>query len=256
MTGAGFSYGALALRQRHGAAGRFDPSALLPAAWYDPSDLSTLFQDSAGLVPVTAPGQPVGQMRDLSGNGHHLVQATASARPVLQGDGQRLWLELDGVNDTLSCAVTPGDTPLTLIAGWEWQGDGAGSLGYEGIMAVYSGNSYSRALHCGPAGPGAQIVGALSGSTVAQATVPAGALVLRGRFAGVSGAFSIHAGETHAGASSTSAPALPATLAIGRGRNYSERAMGRFFGGLAWFSDLAAPETLAVEGWLARRTRA
>ena len=34
--------------------------------WYDPSDLSTLFQDSAGTTPVTAVGQPVGLMLDKS----------------------------------------------------------------------------------------------------------------------------------------------------------------------------------------------
>lgn len=32
--------------------------------WYDPSDLSTLFQDSAGTTPVTAVEQPVGLMLD------------------------------------------------------------------------------------------------------------------------------------------------------------------------------------------------
>lgn len=40
-------------------------------AWYDPSDLSTLFQDAAGTTPVTAVGQPVGRMLDKSGNGNH-----------------------------------------------------------------------------------------------------------------------------------------------------------------------------------------
>lgn len=33
-------------------------------AWYDPSDMSTLYQDSAGTTPVTAVGQPVGLMLD------------------------------------------------------------------------------------------------------------------------------------------------------------------------------------------------
>lgn len=32
--------------------------------WFDPNDLSTLFQDSAGTTPVTAAGQPVGLMLD------------------------------------------------------------------------------------------------------------------------------------------------------------------------------------------------
>ena len=37
-----------------------------PGAWYDPSDLTTLFQDSAGTTPVTAVEQPVGLMLDKS----------------------------------------------------------------------------------------------------------------------------------------------------------------------------------------------
>ena len=48
----------------------FDPSVLFAAmeqgAWYDPSDLSTLYQDSAGTTPVTAVEQPVGLMLDKS----------------------------------------------------------------------------------------------------------------------------------------------------------------------------------------------
>lgn len=34
--------------------------------WYDPNDLSTMFQDAAGKVPVTAVGQPVGLILDKS----------------------------------------------------------------------------------------------------------------------------------------------------------------------------------------------
>lgn len=57
-------------------------SAAEPGAWYDPSDLSTLFQDSAGTTPVTAVEQPVGLILDKSGNGHHAIQATTTKRPV------------------------------------------------------------------------------------------------------------------------------------------------------------------------------
>jgi hypothetical protein len=46
------------------------PSALFttnePGVWYDPSDLSTMFQDRAGTTPVTAPGQSVGLRLDKS----------------------------------------------------------------------------------------------------------------------------------------------------------------------------------------------
>lgn len=51
--------------------------------WYDPSDLSTLFQDSAGSTPVTAVEQPVGRILDKSGRGNHATQATSGSRPVL-----------------------------------------------------------------------------------------------------------------------------------------------------------------------------
>lgn len=45
-----------------------------PGVWYDPSDITTLFQDSAGTTAVTAAGQPVGLMLDKSrGLGPQLV---------------------------------------------------------------------------------------------------------------------------------------------------------------------------------------
>ena len=48
----------------------FSPASLftggVQGAWYDPSDYSTLFQDSAGTTPVTAVEQPVGLMLDKS----------------------------------------------------------------------------------------------------------------------------------------------------------------------------------------------
>ena len=51
-------------------------------AWFDPSDLSTLYQESTGLTPVTEPGQPVGLMLDKSGNGNRASQAVSAARPI------------------------------------------------------------------------------------------------------------------------------------------------------------------------------
>jgi len=50
--------------------GGFSPASLfeggIAGAWYGPSYLSTLFQDSAGTTPVTTAGQPVGLMLDKS----------------------------------------------------------------------------------------------------------------------------------------------------------------------------------------------
>lgn len=52
-------------------------------AWFDPSDLSTLYQDAAGTIPVTAVGQPVGKILDKSGNGNHATQSITASRPTL-----------------------------------------------------------------------------------------------------------------------------------------------------------------------------
>ena len=53
-----------------------------PGVWYDPSDLSTLFQDNLGATPVTAPAQTVGKILDKSGRGNHATQATLAQRPT------------------------------------------------------------------------------------------------------------------------------------------------------------------------------
>lgn len=89
-------------------------------AWYDPSDLSTLYQDSAGTTPVTALGQPVGLMLDKSGRGNHASQPTATARPTLQADASgRKYLQFDGVDDFLVTAAIDftGTDKMSVVAG-------------------------------------------------------------------------------------------------------------------------------------------
>lgn len=74
--------------------------------WYDPSDFSTMFQDAAGTVPVTAAGQPVGKILDKSGKGNHLTQAVEANRPTLVVDTLGYYrLSYDGVNDLESATI-------------------------------------------------------------------------------------------------------------------------------------------------------
>lgn len=78
-------------------------------AYYDPSDFSTLFQDAAGTTPVTAVGQPVGLMKDKSGNGNDITQGTTASCPTLQQDiNGYYYLGFDGVDDYMEL---PGAVP-------------------------------------------------------------------------------------------------------------------------------------------------
>lgn len=100
---------------------------------YDPSDLSTLFQDAAGTTAVQNDGDPVGLMLDLSGNDNHAGQTTAAARPVYRTDGTRHWLETDGVDDAL---VT---TPVAAL-GEQWSA-AAAARSTAAATAIVSGFS-------------------------------------------------------------------------------------------------------------------
>lgn len=97
----------------------FSPSSLFGGGefggWYDPSDLSTLWQDTAGTTAVTTDGQTVARIDDKSGNGNHLTQATASARPTYRTSGGLHWLDFDG-GDNLTSG-TLGQTIMDSASG-------------------------------------------------------------------------------------------------------------------------------------------
>lgn len=89
-------------------------------AWYDPSDLSTMYQDAAGTIPVTAVGQPVGKILDKSGRGNHATQGTTTSRPTLQQDASgKYYLSFDGVDDYLSTGSIDFSSTdkMTVLAG-------------------------------------------------------------------------------------------------------------------------------------------
>ena len=103
--------------------GGFSPLALFaasePGVWLDPSDLSTLFQDTAGTTPVTAAGQSVALVLDKSGRGNHATQSVFASRPLYQVDsGGRGYLSFDGVDDFLvTPTITPGTDKVQVFAG-------------------------------------------------------------------------------------------------------------------------------------------
>lgn len=123
--------------------------------WYDPSDLSSMFQDSTGTTPAVV-DSPVGRINDKSGNGKHAIQATSANRPILRQSGGLYWLESDGVNDSMAVAFTvaqPWDRVSALRQlTWVSQGRVFGGLGAStGVLFQFSA-SPSLALYDGVVG--------------------------------------------------------------------------------------------------------
>jgi len=115
-------------------AGAWTPSLLFSAsqrgAYYDISDMSTLFQDSAGTTPVTATTQPVAKVLDKSGNGYHVTQSNStSQRPTLQIDGGgNYYLQFSGAQvlyGPATGAVILGTSSMMTCVGFKFDGAGA-----------------------------------------------------------------------------------------------------------------------------------
>jgi lysophospholipase L1-like esterase len=103
-------------------------------AWYDPNDLSTLFQDTAGAVPVTAAGQTVKRVNDKSGRGNHATNATGW---LLLSDGPLYYLQMDGATTFTTSAFAWGSDKLTLWAGTT--GSGAATTVSFGTVGTQTG---------------------------------------------------------------------------------------------------------------------
>lgn len=100
------------------------------AAVYDPSVLSSLWQDVAGTIPVTEAGQAVARVDDLSGAGRHLTQSTAGSRMTYQTDGSLHWLEgAAGKWYTVTDGVALSE-PFSLL----WAAERASSSTRDGIV--------------------------------------------------------------------------------------------------------------------------
>lgn len=109
--------------------GVFDPRRIANlAVWLDFSDGSTLFQVEDGTVPATAASDPVGYIRDKSGNGRHATQlSTGNNRPTIASatfNGRR-GLLFDNSNDSLTLgniSAAFGSQQATAFIAWTTNG--------------------------------------------------------------------------------------------------------------------------------------
>jgi hypothetical protein len=241
---------------------RFNPRSLFAAGeqgvWYDPSDLSTLFQDSAGTTPVTV-GDPVARINDKSGRGNHATQATAARRPILrQLAGGEYYLEFDGIDDSLvTSTITPGTDKAQVFAGVRKLAT------VENVLIEYS-NSFNNANAFGVTIP------SNSGDTTSKTywrgadititlTVPASPAtgVLHSRIDNLSGVgFSRWNGGAEATETSTTGANFAAyPLFIGSRNNASMPFNGHIYGLVARFgANLDTATIEQTEAWLAAKT--
>lgn len=119
--------------------------------FYDPNDLSTMYQDAAGTVPVTAEGQPVGLVLDKSGRNNHAYQTTSASRPILRKNvltGAN-YLEFDGSDDFLQTNNIDftGTDKVSLFAGIRKLSDAVqGVLCELSTSVIHSNNSGAFAV--------------------------------------------------------------------------------------------------------------
>ena len=105
-------------------------------AWYDPTDLRTLFQDSAGTTPVTAVEQPVGLMLDKSKG---LVQDNGTAVMNMLSRSEYLQSSTPWVpSGTLIVTTTPAAITANTSTGYK-------AFQYNGLSLV-SGTGYQLAV--------------------------------------------------------------------------------------------------------------
>lgn len=138
--------------------GGFSPATLFsasePGAWYDPSDLTTMFQDTAGTVPVTAAGQTVALMLDKSLGLTMGSELRSTGAPALLG------VAPTATFDTATGAATATTVTSINLSGVSFTG--LSNRSYRVAVSVGSGSASSVRLRSG----------GLNGTAIAD--IPAG----------------------------------------------------------------------------------
>jgi hypothetical protein len=190
--------------------GAFDAVAALlslspVALWI--ARLGDIFAEEDGTGAV-APTGAVGYWADISGNAHHIVQATAANRPTFQTSAGIRWIEADGSDDLLSTGATDNIAqPYDRIgayhvlgddtSGHVWEG-GSGALWLDGANFQHFSGSQVEAIAAPTGGTDFVLTERINGASSmfaiddgafgAALNVGAGAIGTIGLFNGSSGA--------------------------------------------------------------------
>lgn len=109
---------AMPMMMKAASGSSFDPSTAL--VWLDPSDLTSMWTDTARTTPVSADGQAVASILNKGTAGGYFEQATAGKQPLYKTAGGLHWLLTDGIDDDLSVSSRFGlaaNPNLTIVQG-------------------------------------------------------------------------------------------------------------------------------------------
>ena len=239
------------LARRPAGGGGGVPNAFTPAAlfaggskgiWYDPSDLSSMFQDSSGTVPAAA-GAPVALLRDKSGNVYDAVQPDPALRPMLVADeAGRLCLEGNGIGRWIAASFPLAQPWMRISAirqnAWTDTRRIFSSPGSTSGLLYQRGAAPNLALHFGS-------------SPAASTQLAVGTIgVITERHSGSSSRIAIGNGAFASG-NATSAVATGVMLFAGSGGAMPANA--RCYGLVVIDRDLSDDELISVRGFLAAK---
>lgn len=111
------------LARRYGSV--FDPSTIAGLkVWYDFSDTSRMFQDTAGTTPVTADWDVVGRVNDKTANANNATQGTTSKKPLYKTGVQNGLggVKFDNADDFLQMTSNFAGASQTIFACVKWAG--------------------------------------------------------------------------------------------------------------------------------------
>lgn len=83
--------------------------------WYDPSDTSTTFQDTAGTTPATANGATVSRINDKSGNGAHQLLISGQTAYTLNNNTAIKTMDTAGSGGMSAASAGLTGTKLSLV---------------------------------------------------------------------------------------------------------------------------------------------
>ena len=231
--------------------------------FYDPNDLSTMFQDAAGTIPVTAVGQPVGRVLDKSGRGNHATQSKSASRPILRKNAVTgaNYLEFDGSDDFLQTSNIDFTTTdkVSLFAGVRKVSDSTYGVLLElsavvgsaiGAFCVFAPRNTAASGDFGIMSKGVALVDVATPTILApvSAVISAKSAIASGLSMRVNGALSASSNNSQGAGNFGNYP-----LNIGRRNGASLPFNGHIYGLIGIGKLTSDAETLAIEKELAKQ---